>query len=136
MRNGLVHWLVSAAGSELTDCPGAGYDEAATDATFATHLLGAYFDNWRRGLVARTGDSLADNPALQSVLCQECTLLRPGSPPLAQLAVPARAGGPVTCSVDAACSHKLAWDAATALGDGHSMDYVGPMTMCSGFMCS
>jgi hypothetical protein len=130
-RSGFTQFAVWPRGSEVTDCPGAALD---ADATFATHLLGSYFDAWRRGYAATTGDDLSGHAAVGAVMCDECTVQRPT--PLAQIAVPARAGGPVTCGVAASCQNSVAWDVVTTVGEHTSMRPLRTPLACAGFMCS
>jgi pimeloyl-ACP methyl ester carboxylesterase len=67
---GLVQWNVYSSGSEQLNC-GDGKD--GPDTSGATHMLGAYFDAWRRGYLASKGSDLAGDARTAAVLCQECT---------------------------------------------------------------
>lgn len=130
-QNGLSMWIMSGLGSEQVSCPGTEAQDA--DGTAATHLLGAYFDAWRRGYYASTGDNLANDPRVTGVLCEQCTMRR--GTRLTQIAVPARAGGPVTCSVDASCTSQVAWNAATAVQQTYTVKF-GGLSLCNGYICS
>lgn len=129
-RSGLSTWTLGAFGSEAVDCPGSNGDY---DGSAATHLLGSYFDSWRRGYYARTKRNLAEDPRLTSVLCQQCTMRR--GTRLTQIAVPARAGGPITCGVDASCTSPVAWDAVTAVKQTSTVKF-GGLSVCNGYICS
>lgn len=127
--NGLGLWTIAGMGSEVVECPN---DQA--DGSGATHLLGAYFDSWRRGYYARYGGaSLANDPRVVAVLCDQCTMRR--GTRLGQIAVPARAGGPVTCSVDASCTDEVAWNSVTSVRQTATVKF-GGMSVCNGYMCS
>lgn len=128
--SGLTQWNVYPAGSERTDC-GPGQDGA--DTSGATHLLGSYFDAWRRGYLASYGSDLAKDRRTAAVVCEQCTDTRLTR--LLQANVPARAGGPVTCFNDAACQSQKAWDATTAVAKTFSAVW-GPLYVCNGFLCS
>lgn len=130
--NGLTSWSIAGMGSEVVDCPG--FSSTDSDGSAATHLLGAYFDSYRRGYYARTGNTLAGDPRVSAVLCMQCTMRR--STRLTQVAVPARAGGPVTCQgIDATCSNQAAWDAATSVKNMYTVKF-GSSSVCSGYICS
>jgi hypothetical protein len=129
--NGFSTWTVHGLGSEVVDCPGA--DSQEPDGTGATHSLGAYFDAWRRGYTQSTGNNLADDARVAAVLCDQCTMRR--GTRLAQIAVPARAGGPVTCSVGASCISQAAWQSVTAVQQAYTVKF-GGMSVCNGFICS
>jgi hypothetical protein len=129
--DGLSTWTVHGLGSEVVDCPGKDSNEA--DGTGATHLLGAYFDAWRRGYTQSTGKTLADDPRVAAVLCDQCTIRR--GTKLHQIAVPARAGGPVTCGIDASCANQAAWQAATSVQQAYTVKF-GGMSVCKGYICS
>ncbi|KAF6266166.1 Alpha/Beta hydrolase protein [Scenedesmus sp. NREL 46B-D3] len=130
-RSGLTYLHVYPQGSEVVDC-GSGSDEV--DASGATHQLGSYLDAWRRGYVARKGSNLANDPRLLSVLCWSCT--HRTETVLEQIAVPARAGGPVTCAADASCSMQRAFAAATAVGNELVAPFSRGTSTCVGFVCS
>lgn len=129
--NGLSAWTIAGIGSEGVDCPGTSQSDA--DGSAATHLLGSYFDSWRRGYYARSGSNLANDPRVTGVLCEQCTMRR--GTRLTQIAVPARAGGPVTCGVDASCTSQTAWNAATAVRQTNTVKF-GGLSVCNGYICS
>jgi hypothetical protein len=66
---GLVQWTVHGSGSETLDC---GSSKDGPDTSGATHILGAYFDAWRRGYLASKGSDLASDARTAAVLCAEC----------------------------------------------------------------
>lgn len=129
-KNGLSVWVVSGMGSEVVDCPGLTQE---SDGSGATHLLGSYFDAWRRGYYASAGNNLANDPRVTAVLCEQCTMRR--GTRLTQIAVPARAGGPVACSVDASCTSQEAWNAATSVQQTYTVKF-GGLSVCNGYICS
>lgn len=131
--NGLGAWTESGMGSEVVDCADASTAPSESDGSGATHLLGSYFDAWRRGHYTAHGTSLADDIRVKAVLCEECTMRR--ALPLAQIAVPARAGGPVTCTVDASCTNQVAWNVVTAVQQVYTAGF-SEQSVCNGFMCS
>jgi hypothetical protein len=65
-----VQWIVSSTGTEKLDC-GNGKD--GPDTSGATHMLGAYFDAWRRGYLASKGSDLAGDARTAAVLCEACS---------------------------------------------------------------
>uniref|UniRef100_A0A383VAG6 Fungal lipase-type domain-containing protein n=1 Tax=Tetradesmus obliquus TaxID=3088 RepID=A0A383VAG6_TETOB len=134
---GLVQWKLYASGSENLEC-GPGKDSA--DMSIATHMLGAYFDAWRRGHLASKGSDPADDIRTAAVLCQECVDLKNARKfrltrvnPFLSFP-PARAGGPVTCFNSDNCRVQRAWTAATSLGSTSTAAVV-MLTGCSGYMC-
>jgi hypothetical protein len=130
-KNGLSLWVVAGLGTDTIDCPGAeGQDP---DGSGATHLLGSYFDSWRRGYFASTGQTLAEDLRIAGVLCEQCTMRR--GTRLTQIAVPARAGGPVTCSIDASCTSQAAWESVTAVQRTSTVKF-GGASVCNGYICS
>lgn len=129
--NGLTNWVVAGIGSEVVECPGLSNQDG--DGSAATHLLGSYFDSWRRGYYAWTKSTLADDPRLTAVLCSQCTMRR--GTRLTQIAVPARGGGPVTCATDASCTSQEAWNAVTAVRQTATVKF-GGMLVCNGYICS
>jgi len=130
-NNGLNSWTIAGMGSEVIDCPGL--SQSDVDGSAATHLLGSYFDSWRRGYYARTGSNIVNDPRVTGVLCEQCTMRR--GTRLTQISVPARAGGPVTCGVDASCTSQAAWNAATAVRQTSTVKF-GGMSVCNGYICS
>jgi pimeloyl-ACP methyl ester carboxylesterase len=70
LSGGLVQWNVQGSGSETLDC-GSGKDGPDTSA--ATHILGSYFDAWRRGYLASKGSDLSGDARTAAVLCEECS---------------------------------------------------------------
>lgn len=135
---GLVQWNLYSSGSETLEC-GSGKDGA--DMSAATHMLGAYFDAWRRGYLASKGSDLANDARTAAVLCQECVDARVASrfrltrlDPSAAFP-PARAGGPVTCFNDDNCRVQRAWNAATSVGSTSSAP-AASLTRCNGYICS
>lgn len=52
-----------------------------------------------------------------------------------QLNTPSRAGGPVTCAVQASCSNSQAWDAAALVGNTYVKSY-SPLSRCVGYICT
>ncbi|KAF6254329.1 Alpha/Beta hydrolase protein [Scenedesmus sp. NREL 46B-D3] len=136
---GLVQWVVAASGTEKLDC-GSGKD--GPDTSGATHMLGSYFDSWRRGYLASRGSNLAEDARTAAVLCEECAdrrlsvsmQLNRMNPAVAN--PPARAGGPVTCFNNDACRVERAWQAVTAVGKGNIMTAAwSPLAACSGYFC-
>ncbi|KAF8058124.1 hypothetical protein HT031_005784 [Scenedesmus sp. PABB004] len=130
-RSGLVDWALAPRGSETLSC---GILADLPDLSVTTHWLGSYLDAWRRGFVAATGRSPAADPRLANVACSECS--RTFMDRAAQANLPARAGGPVACSVSASCSRADAWDAAAALGGGASVKRFNPFSVCLGYQCT
>ncbi|WIA37254.1 hypothetical protein OEZ86_014200 [Tetradesmus obliquus] len=134
---GLVQWNVYSSGSETLEC-GAGKD--GPDTSGSTHMLGAYFDAWRRGHLASKGSDLAKDARTAAVLCEQCTdkrLLQ--NMRLTRLDAmvanpPARAGGPVTCFNNDACRVQRAWSAATSVGSSFTAA-AATLTGCSGYVC-
>ncbi|KAF8055733.1 cation/proton exchanger 4 [Scenedesmus sp. PABB004] len=129
--SGLTRWSLAPGGSEDVDCGGG----AGVDASGATHQLGSYFDAWRRGHLAARGSDLAGDPRVAAVLCEACALR--AATRLEQIAAPARPGGPVTCALDASCTVRRAFDAATAVGRGiYATAWSAAPTTCRAFMCA
>lgn len=134
--NGLVQWRVAEANARA---PGGGTAScgvqrgAELDASTATHMLGTYVDAWRRGFVANGGSDLGRDVHVRAVMCEACVVR--GATSVEQLASPARPGGPVSCFVDASCSSKQAFTAATALNGGLTAAYSARAT-CQGFICT
>lgn len=131
---GLTQWRISPLGSDVIDCSPNG----PTDTTGATHMLGSYFDAWRRGHLLAKGSDLATDPRTLAVMCQECAYrVTPGLTALVrQLNVPARAGGPVTCGVSTSCSNQRAWNAATSVGRTYAAAWDSSLGVCTGFRCT
>lgn len=124
---GLTQFRISAEGSEVLDC----FGPKDVDATAATHQLGSYFDAWRRGFYKYAGHNMANDLRVRAVLCQGCTVST-ARYRMEQLRCPARAGGPVTCTVDATCSSDAAFGAALAVGD---ITAVRQGNTCQAYMC-
>lgn len=129
-NTGLTQFRVSPRGTDNLDCFGS--DDP--DATAATHQLGSYFDAYRRGYLNHAGSNLANDLRVRAVLCQGCTVstLRYK---MEQVRTPARAGGPVTCTVDATCSSAAAFAASLSVGSITPASYDNSTT-CQAFMCS
>lgn len=129
LSTGLTQFRVSPMGTDSLDCFGAN----DVDATAATHQLGSYFDAWRRGYVNHAGLSLADDPRVQAVLCEGCTV-HTARFRMQQVRNPARPGGPVTCTVDATCSSPKAYTASLSV-ENITAPQLGNVTTCQAFMC-
>lgn len=127
--SGLTQFSVSPQGSDNLDCLGS--DEV--DATGATHQMGSYFDAWRRGHLKLKGTDLASDVRVQAVLCQGCTV-HTARFKMEQVRDPARAGGPVTCAVDASCSSHAAFAAALSVGN-ITAPRADNTTVCKLYMC-
>lgn len=127
---GLVDWHLAPAGSEKVDC---GLLPDLPDLTIKTHWLGAYLDAWRRGVAGATGHDLADSVQVQNVICAECNSVVEGLNQ--QVNMPARAGGPVTCSATASCKMPRAWEAAASVGSRYTKGY-NPLSTCLGYLCT
>lgn len=101
----------------------------------ATHLLGSYFDAWRRGHYKYTGQHMANGLHVKAVMCDGCTV-KTARFRMEQIRSPVRAGGPVTCTVDAACKSDAAFNAAVEVGNITAARFFSNMTSCSAFMCT
>lgn len=124
---GLTEFRIWPQGSDELDC----FDASDVDATAATHQLGSYFDAWRRH--KELVGTLSSDLRVQAVLCQGCTV-NTARFKNEQLRCPARAGGPVTCTVDASCSSDVAFGAALAVGNISAVRQAGSTT-CQAYMC-
>jgi hypothetical protein len=128
-ETGLTEFRISPQGSEVLDCFGPN----VVDATAATHQLGSYFDAWRRGYYKHAGDTLAGDLRVRAVLCHGCAV-NTARYRMEQLRCPARAGGPVTCAVDATCSSDTAFGVSLAVGNISAVRQ-GSAHTCQAYMC-
>lgn len=128
--SGLVNWQLYPKGSEQLDC-GSGVD--LPDLTVKTHWLGAYLDSWRRALASATGDDLSTSVQIANTICSDCSgfFLDQNK----QMNMPARGGGPVSCTAKASCNNRKAWDAAALVGHSYTKVY-SPLSLCLGYMCT
>jgi len=129
---GLTQFRIAPQGSEGLDC--FGNDEV--DATAATHQLGSYFDAWRRGHVKYAGATHADDIRVRAVLCQGCVPHTGARFRMEQFRCPARAGGPVTCTVDATCTNDVAFAASLSVGNITAARLFSNLTSCNAHMCT
>jgi pimeloyl-ACP methyl ester carboxylesterase len=126
---GLTEFRVSPLGSDDLDC----FANDEVDATASTHQLGSYFDAWRRGYMKYKGHNLSKDVRVEAVMCSGCTVNTQRFK-REQLRCPARAGGPVTCTVDAACSSAAAFGATLAVGSITPFRSAN-MTTCQAYLC-
>lgn len=135
---GLTEWEIYPTGSNDVGCGttqgGQGAMSDGDDFSGGTHVLGNYFDAWRRGYLRYKGTNLAADSRVLAVMCQQCTVAT-GSI-LDQIQAPARAGGPVTCVGDADCNQQKAYAAAVAVGNGYSAKWAGKSSVCQAYTCT
>lgn len=136
-QTGLTEWKISPKGSDNVACdpksPNGGYPDEI-DFSASTHMLGSYFDAWRRGYLAYQGNNLASDSRVLAVMCQQCTVAT--NMALEQMNLPARAGGPVTCAVDTQCSRQDAFLAAATVGKWVNVRWSGQTSSCNAFKCT
>lgn len=137
-QTGLTNWKLYPGGSENVDCGSNNGVGSSTsdepDYSGGTHVLGAYFDAWRRGYFAYRHCALQTDPRLNAVMCGQCVGTEENI--IYQMNGPARAGGPVTCSIDENCSKQDAFAAATAVGKGYSKRWGGSSSSCQAYRCT
>lgn len=144
-QTGLTEWRIYPGGSDNVDCgvrkgaQGLSIPDEA-DYSGGTHVLGSYFDAWRRGYLATKRNNLASDPRVTGVMCQQCAVkpnnvLGTFSLQVNQMNVPARSSGPVTCALSEQCNKEAAFYTPAAVGRGFSVQWAGPLSWCSAYTC-